>query len=97
MRDAESAIFQGDELKAAIDASFGPVKTTKNEDDVSNVEQCQGQNSSGPEDWTPTQLKLLLSSGLAVLLSLGVVLISPLFGGGLICSGHRGDFIQFEA
>ena len=46
---------------------------------------------------TPTKLKLLLSSGLAVLFSLGVVLSSPLFGGGLIFSGHRADFIQFEA
>ena len=51
MRDPESTIFQGDELKAEIDACFGPVTTTKKEgEDVSDGEPGQGHSSSDSED-----------------------------------------------
>ena len=53
MRDSESTIFQGDELKAQIDASFGPVKTAKSSDeDKSDGDDQKGTigASSGSED-----------------------------------------------
>ena len=49
MRDPESTIFQGDDLKAAVDSSFGPLKVTKHEDELSDGDGGQGHSSSESE------------------------------------------------